>query len=205
VERWCDMAVWIDGGRVAECGDPRRVVAAYRQRVAEREMASEAPAALPVAAQAALPEDSAPPATANRWGSRKVHFEAVRLLDAHGAAAGVLTPESAACLELDFVAAEGAGSSTFSFGIFRADGLQLYGSNSRVDRAPLPSPLPARGTLRVRLERLGLLEGNYTVDVSAAPEDGPDHDYWRGVLSFAVRTDVKDLGVVRLPHHWELA
>src|SRR5919198_2458209 len=37
VERWCDLAVWIDAGKIRDAGDPRAVVAHYGRDVAEEE------------------------------------------------------------------------------------------------------------------------------------------------------------------------
>ncbi len=37
VEKWCDMAVWLDQGRVASRGEPAAVLAAYRSAIAARE------------------------------------------------------------------------------------------------------------------------------------------------------------------------
>src|ERR671931_1877011 len=37
VERWCDLAVWIDAGKIRDAGDPRAVVAHYGRVVAEEE------------------------------------------------------------------------------------------------------------------------------------------------------------------------
>ncbi len=37
VERWCDLAVWLDQGLVAARGAPAQVLAAYRSAIAERE------------------------------------------------------------------------------------------------------------------------------------------------------------------------
>jgi lipopolysaccharide transport system ATP-binding protein len=37
VQSFCDLAIWLDGGRVAAKGDPSIVIAAYRSAIAERE------------------------------------------------------------------------------------------------------------------------------------------------------------------------
>src|SRR5207244_1022293 len=34
VQRWCDLAAWVDGGRIRMVAEPHRVVAEYRQAVA---------------------------------------------------------------------------------------------------------------------------------------------------------------------------
>ncbi|MBF5045584.1 ABC transporter ATP-binding protein [Aggregicoccus sp. 17bor-14] len=217
VESWCDLAAWIDGGRIAEFGDPRRVVAAYRQRVAEREVAADRAAELSPAptlpdagpAQAEAPADGAPagaPAPeAHRWGNGLVRLTDVRLVDAKGEPAPVLDPEASATIELAFATDASVHDAVFGIGLFRADGLQLYGSNTLIEQVPLPKPLPASGSVRIHLERLGLLEGNYLVDVAVHAKDGTAYDYRKGALHFAVRSTQHDVGVVRPAHRWELS
>jgi len=37
VQSFCDLAIWLDGGRLAAKGDPPEVIRAYRAAIAERE------------------------------------------------------------------------------------------------------------------------------------------------------------------------
>ncbi len=39
VQSWCDMAVWLDQGRIAAQGQPKEVLEAYRKAIADRELA----------------------------------------------------------------------------------------------------------------------------------------------------------------------
>lgn len=57
VERWCDEAIWLDGGKIRGQGDPRRLVAEYRAAVQSAEASGVVmtPAAL-AADGGALPE-----------------------------------------------------------------------------------------------------------------------------------------------------
>src|SRR5205814_1008545 len=90
-EKMCDEVLWLRRGRVAERGDPKRVVDAYLTYVAggeeallAREHGQAAPA--PAAAPAAAPGEPAEPEgyREGRWGGREVEITAVRLLDDRG-------------------------------------------------------------------------------------------------------------------------
>jgi ABC-type polysaccharide/polyol phosphate transport system ATPase subunit len=100
VERLCDEAVWLDGGRKQIEGDPKRVVDAYVARVAQQEenfLASEEVKALQeqpaqavdVPVMASDPTEDLTKAAEGRWGSRLVEISQVGLLDAKGHAAHV--------------------------------------------------------------------------------------------------------------------
>jgi ABC-type polysaccharide/polyol phosphate transport system ATPase subunit len=39
VERFCNRAIWLDGGRIAASGAPAEVIAKYREAILAREQA----------------------------------------------------------------------------------------------------------------------------------------------------------------------
>jgi lipopolysaccharide transport system ATP-binding protein len=222
VEQWCDHALWIDRGTVGGFGEPRKVVSEYRQRVAERELKRLVPSetepaekvpSTPVSQTAAGTASEASPAPAPpapsgeplRWGNQRVRIEKVRLLG-HRAAREtmVLAPDEEAVVELHYSCDDSLTDVGFGIGIFREDGLHVYGTNTFIERVSLPSELPTRGVVRVRFERLALNEANYTLDVAAHGSTGIAYDYQKRALRFAVRSDVAEVGVVRPPHRWEL-
>ena len=214
VENWCDAAAWLDEGRIAEHGDPRRVVAAYRQRVAEREIAElHAPAGAAPAVPPPQPEQpapaqpapaQAPPEDPKRWGSRAVVITSARLLDASRQPRSVFEPEAELSIEMEFETAEPVEAAVFGIGIFREDGLHAYGTNTAIEQFKVPSPLPSRGLIRFCIDRLCLNDGNYSLDVAVVSPAGVAFDYQKGHSTFAVRSEVRDVGYVRPPHRWEV-
>lgn len=202
VERWCDLGAWIDQGKIAAFGQPARVVAAYRQKVAEKEAGQ--PGLPPPQAPVEV-APSAPPPSETRWGNRSMVIDSVRMVDAQNGEAGwVFSPESRLYVELGYETTEELTNVGFGIGIFRQDGVHAYGSNTFIDQVELPSPLPRRGRVRLFIDRLGLNDGNYTLDVAAHSREGVAFDFHKGLYSFAVRTEVHDSGLVRPPHRWEL-
>src|SRR5205814_6310444 len=95
VERFCDDALWLDGGRAMSHGDPKRVVGAYLTKIEEGEetlMARTTARAVEAADAAATAPSGAPidptsnmfQATEGRWGSREVEIVDVAFLDPAG-------------------------------------------------------------------------------------------------------------------------
>jgi lipopolysaccharide transport system ATP-binding protein len=220
VEDWCDAAAWLDEGRIAEHGDPRRVVAAYRQKVAEQELrehhvpVSTAPAVPPpppppaeapaAAAEAPPPAPEPPPEDPKRWGNRAVTIISARLLDARREVRAVFEPESELAIEMDYEAPGAVEAAVFGIGIFREDGMHAYGTNTKIEQFQVPSPLPRRGRIRFCIDRLCLNDGNYSLDVAVVSPTGVAFDYQKGHSTFAVRSEVRDVGYVRPPHRWEV-
>src|SRR6187455_2626417 len=77
VEKFCDQALWLEKGRTADRGDPKRVVDAYLTYVAGGEDALLAREHAQVAATAVEEEPGG--YREGRWGSREVEITSVRL------------------------------------------------------------------------------------------------------------------------------
>jgi lipopolysaccharide transport system ATP-binding protein len=212
VEKMCDDVLWLRHGRVADRGDPKRVVDAYLTYVAGGEEV------LLAAAQGmtqAAPEDGAAPAAAavdalsggyreGRWGSREIEITGVRLLDDRGKERHVYVPGESLTLALSLSAKAAVDDFVFGLGLFSADGVSVYGTNTHIEDY-VPQALEGEAEVRLVLEDLRLTEGTYLVDVAVHKRDGTPYDYHRGLYSFRVKSRVKDVGVYRPRHRWQFS
>jgi ABC-type polysaccharide/polyol phosphate transport system ATPase subunit len=220
VERFCDEALWIDGGLARAHGDPRRVVGAYITDVEKseeralaaadakaREQAEAAPETGQVVAdpvQAADTPDDGFRAAEGRWGSREVEITGVRLLGEDGQAGHVFHSGEAVTIELAVTAPQPVTDFAFGVGLFNADGVCCYGTNT--DLAELKSvELSGSGTVRFVIDSLELVEGTYKLDVAAHKRDGYAYDYHRQLYTFRVKSRTKDAGIYRPRHRWEFS
>jgi ABC-type polysaccharide/polyol phosphate transport system ATPase subunit len=213
VQRFCDEALWLDHGLVRAQGDPKRVIDAYLLDVAAGENAAMASATRTTEAVArqrgdlggattevvALQQDAGG-ATATRWGSREVEITRVELAGASGPS-NVF--ESGAPMEIRFYvrAARPTRDFVFGIGLFNADGVCCYGTNTHIEGA-IPGELSGEAEVRVMVDRLDLVEGSYTVDVAVHRENGAPYDYHRRLYPFRVTSRVKDIGIYRPHHRW---
>jgi rfaE bifunctional protein nucleotidyltransferase chain/domain len=205
VEKMCDETLWLRHGRLVDQGDPRRVVDAYLTYVAGGEEALLARDS-PAASGAPLAEE---PAAAHgyregRWGSREVEITSVRLLDDRGRSRHVYVPGESLTLVLGVRAAQEVRDFVFGVGLFTADGVQVYGTNTHLEEY-VPRAAAGVGQVKLTLRDLRLVEGTYLVDVAAHRRDGTPYDYLRGLHSFRVKSRIKDVGVYRPEHDWGFA
>jgi lipopolysaccharide transport system ATP-binding protein len=139
VERFCDEAMWLDGGRNAGEGDSKRVVDAYVSKVQQDEeqfLASADVKAQQVSRAAAMAAPGATPATPEqvagptadvtqigqgRWGSRIVEISQVGLLDLNGDAAHVFQSGDLMRVHLRVRASRPVDDCVFGVGIFNAE------------------------------------------------------------------------------------
>ncbi|MET0402443.1 MAG: ABC transporter ATP-binding protein [Cystobacter sp.] len=202
LERWCDLAAWIDGGRIREVGTPAEVVRHYKQAVHLAESRGNALLAPALSADGgALPELVNTAKVANQAPLR---LGEVRLLNREGLPATELDTEDGLELHIDFSTQGGGVQGGFGWSLQRADGSLIYETSTLVEAVALPQPLPSQGVVRLVLDRLGVLPGQYKVAVSALATDGTTYESRPDACTFQVRSSRTDQGLMRPPHRWEL-
>ena len=211
MERMCDEVLWLREGLKADEGDPKRVVDAYLIYVAGGEEAllkSQERSADEASTKAGAPAEPGAQEVQGaglyregRWGSREVEITSVRLLDARARERHVFVPGETLTLVLGVRALEPVTDFVFGLGLFTTDGVSVYGTNTHLEDHT-PEQVSGDGEVRIVLEDLRLVEGTYLVDVAAHRRDGTPYDYHRGVLSFRMKSHLKDVGVYRPLHRF---
>lgn len=201
VEEICDRVLWLDGGRPRELGEPRRVIDAYRQSVAEEEGRGHRKAKEEAQSEAGDGDDG----QRLRWGSRRAEITAARLLVGPGEAAEErYNAASGEPVVFEIEAHTGEPLDDFVFGVAVSTprGIEVWGTNTDL------AGFEARrfdGDARVRLvcPCLRLAPGEYLVDVAVHARDGSPYDYRKKLLSFTVSAPERSGGVYAPEHRWE--
>ncbi|MGE3579085.1 MAG: ABC transporter ATP-binding protein [Vicinamibacterales bacterium] len=140
-------------------------------------------------------------AVEGRWGSREAEIAAVELLAADGSAATVHEAGSRMTIRLTVRAAPPVPDAVFGVGIFNADGVCAYGTNTLIDGSG-PRALTGTATVAFEIDPLDLVAGSYKLDVAVHRPDGVPYDYHRLLYSFRVTSPVAEVGISRLRHIW---
>jgi ABC-type polysaccharide/polyol phosphate transport system ATPase subunit len=230
VERFCDEALWLDGGRTRAHGDPLRVIGAYLTDVEQSEEQTLAAGDAKARAQALetpLPEtggeisaerrteaaaapgsetdDNLPEdmfrAREGRWGSREVQILDVALKDQHGQISHVFQSGEPLSVHVRVLAVQPVNDFAFGIGLFNPDGICCYGTNTHLEELESES-LEGEAEVVFRIDALDLVEGTYKLDVAIHKRDGYPYDYHRLLYTFRVKSRTRDVGIYRPPHHW---
>ena len=216
VERFCDEAVWLDAGRKRAQGDPKRVTGAYVTDVERQEeqflAASDAKAQHEAGADTApagpRPHEAGDAAAADmskaaegRWGSGGVEITRVQLLNDQGQPTHVYHSGEAMTLQLDIRAARAVTDFVFGVGIYNAEGVSVYGTNTDIEEHEADT-LSGDAVVRLDIASLDLVEGTYKLDVAVHRLDGAPYDYHRLLYTFRVKSRLKDVGIYRPRHAW---
>jgi lipopolysaccharide transport system ATP-binding protein len=185
VQRWCDLAAWIDGGVTRMMGPPAEVIDAYRRAV---NLAETSHAEVLTAPGIALPALPPPPAPAVA-----TQLKAVRLLDVTGRQVDRLALDARldVCLDFDTPANE-----PLAFTVELVHGGQVMFSTT-MDAGTSPG----KGTAKLTFSRLGVGEGTWTVRCSA---HSPGEKAAHVDVALTVENHGAGAGTLRPPHVWSL-
>lgn len=225
VEKFCDQALWLDKGQTRAEGEPRRAVAAYiidvekseeqelTKAEATRVAESATAAAVAVAAAVKLPDDpvetgEAPTdmfkAAEGRWGTREIEITNVVLVGADGEPGHVFQSGEAVTVTMSVRAHQPVTDFVFGIGIFNADGVCCYGTNTNLDEMQ-PAEINGEGMVSFSIESLKLIEGTYRLDLAAHKLDGYPYDYHRLLYSFRVKSRTREVGIYAPDHRWSFS
>jgi len=223
VRSLCDRAIWLEGGRVQAEGATREVVDRYLMRVHEKERADlaaqQAPPAEALPGEGLHPEPCPEPRRRavegpsegvsaeggrRRWGTREIEITSVRLLNSAGEETLLFESGQPAVIEIGYRVNRPVEAPVFGIAIYRNDGTHCYGTNTDIEGIPTDG-LKDVGVVRVAFDSFAFIEGSYTLDVAVHARDGYPYDYHRPYCTFAVRSRLRDEGVFRPRHRWEIS
>jgi ABC-type polysaccharide/polyol phosphate transport system ATPase subunit len=217
IERFCDEAIWLDAGEKQAEGDPKRVIGAYLTAVEATEeqlLAATTARAVQEAAETAErpPASSETPdptsdmfqATEGRWGSREAEILRVTFVDKDQQPSFVFHTGDSMAIRLQVRAVHPVDDFVFGIGLFNADGVCCYGTNTYIEEMN-PQRLAGDAEVTFAIDTLDLVEGTYKLDVAVHKRDGYPYDYHRLLYTFRVKSRTPDVGIYRPSHHWTFA
>jgi len=210
VRMWCDEALWLHDGEVRDRGEPRRVIDHYREfiergeEIALRDAQDKRDEEFLESNAPDQAEDGAGKAekSQQRWGSREVEITLVQMLDKSGESRLMFHPDDSVRIEIGYTVHQHVKEVVFGIGIARSDGVLVHGTNTNLEDIKVPV-LKSEGKAVYEIDRIGLLDGNYSLDVAVHSLDEYPYDYHKGALTFAVRWPLKQVGIMAPEHRWE--
>jgi len=210
IEQICDRSVWIHEGKIKAEGMPREVHPEYlnymgekRQEIAEKEQARKEKDQTREEKEAVENGDAADAAGNKRWGNGFARITSTELRNAKGELQSVFATGESMTLEIHYQVKKKVEDAVFGIGFFRSDGVQCYGTNTRIDQVA-EFALVEDGCVRVKLNHVDLLPGEYLIDIAIESEIGIPVDYYRQAVKMEFYSVLQDVGVSRVDHEWQL-
>lgn len=200
VKKTCDRVIWLKEGSVQTIGEPNRVVDAYLQDVVDKQEED-------FEKRRREPEEEKhedEERREGRWGKREIEITKASIKNLKGQEKHVFSPDDGMIVDMEVDARTREEDFAFGIGIFNAQGICCYGTNTALEEFE-PVSIKGRGRVVCRIERLNLVNGTYYLDVAVHKRDGYPFDYHRNLYSFLVSSLDKDVGIFRPDHSWEFS
>lgn len=200
VEKICDQVIWLKHGNIQTMGEPKRVVDAYLQDVAEKQEEDFEKRQQEVEVEERFEEEH----RENRWGKREIEVKKVRLKGLDGTEKHVYSPDEGMVIEMDVLAYSQIKDFVFGVGIYNPKGICCYGTNTQLEEFTAQF-IEGEGRVVFQIDKLGLINGTYYLDVATHKKDGYPYDYHRNLYSFLISSTNKDVGILRPKHSWKFS
>lgn len=209
IESVCDRSIWIKDGKIEMDGEPRKVHEAYmifmgssrkRANTEKQEKKAKKDNTDNKDHKENTEEKKKEP---ERAGTGEVRIQQARTLNSEGIEQKVFSYGEDVTFRIDYKVFEKSEDIHFGLAIIRNDRVQCYGTSMQAEGIPQIT-LTEDGTAYVRFPSIGLLKGEYFIDISVVRRTGEMLDYCAGVAPFEIYQGRRQNGVAFLPHTWEL-
>lgn len=224
IEQICDRSIWLHDGLIREEGAPRIVdpkYMAYMSQKEERKKKKAEEAAAKEKKEKENTEEKQETQTeaevkkeaeketaeeiqdAKRWGSREAYMKKVTVLDMEGKECQTFQNDQPFQIRIDYKAEKKLDDVVFGIAIYRSDQVYIYGTNTLIDYSA-SNTLEAEGHIDLKIDRMPVNAGDYTIDLAFHRPDGFNYDFWREACSVQIQNVKNEVGVISLPHKWDV-
>lgn len=207
IEQICNRSIWIHDGLIKEEGKPRIVDPHYMEYMSEKaadcnmkKVGGDKKRELEIE-EVEKKKQKETVENKKRWGSKEVIMESVRVVDVDGKEQNEFYNTQPFSILIEYKANKIVDDAVIGVAIYRDDQTYIYGSNTLIDYSE-PTKLNTRGKIRLNIERLPVIAGNYTMDLAFHKPDGFNYDFWREVCLITIKNNVSEVGIVSVPHNW---
>ena len=198
IEQICDRSIWIHEGLIRAEGTPKEIDLEYldymSRKMQDKNKKSD---------DGGAEDEEAAAQSGKRWGSGEARIKRVRTLSADGSEQNTFRTGEDIKLVLDYNVNKPVHDAVFGFGVFDMNGVQCYGTNTRIDKVS-DFDLSKSGTAEILLKDVKLLAGEYMIDVAIERGEGIPVDYYRQAYKIQMLSAYGDAGIARIDHTWNL-
>ena len=138
-----------------------------------------------------------------RIGNKQIKFTDVKLMDMNGTEKTIFRNGEAFVVQMNYETEESGLQGNFGIGIFRDDGVHVYGTNTLIEYDRLVDT-KEKGRVEVVVTDNCLLPAKYMLDVAIHSKDGVKYDDIRNIIPFIITSYKQDVGVCRLDNYWTI-
>jgi ABC-type polysaccharide/polyol phosphate transport system ATPase subunit len=188
VERFCDRAMWLEGGEIQAIGAPHEVIRAYRQRDIEISQS----------------EQHARRQTAGRWGDGAAEIVEAWIEDSGGRRQDVVSQGESVTFKARARFARAMEDPILGVTFKSEDGKAVFITNTLFDRVATGSFEPGDEVVYAIRFAAHFGDGEHTASPAIAHDDTQMADWREELVIFRVQGERHTGGAVDLPHETEV-
>ncbi|WP_419038025.1 ABC transporter ATP-binding protein [Enterocloster bolteae] len=188
IEEICERSIWIHEGKIQKEGNPREVHPAYLEYMGQKR---------PEAASEKVKSEG------ERPGDGRVRIKTVEVIFGKEGESNVFRTGEPVTLGITYNVIERVEEASIGLEVYNGNGVKCYSTDTRTEKMDYIR-LEKDGEIHLILENLELLNGKYTMDFSIKSKDNFPIDSYAKAFSFEMYSDVKDTGISRLAHKWDI-
>ena len=200
IEQFCDKSVWVHEGKVMAQGKPEDIHMQYLEYMGEVRRKKEV--LLSGMTPVQIVESQQNESTL-RWGSGEVKISSVKAYNCNKEEQSIFYTGEDIRFVIDFKVRDKVENAVFGIGIYRDDGLNIFGTNTKIEKFK-DFEIKEDGSYEITLKNNRLLPGKFIVGFSIEQGDVPV-DYWKTALEIEIVSHSGRVGTFDLEHDWSFS
>ncbi|MEF7439060.1 ABC transporter ATP-binding protein [Paenibacillus lautus] len=207
LENMCDEVIWLKYGEVYKIGPAKEIIREYLDYLEGEEGDKHNNQQLrdnKSIVNSNLVQESSKghvlSGTSSRWGNGKVRINGINIFNHNNEESYSFKSGDRVLIKVDYAMHEIVEDIVFGFMLTTIDGINCYGSNTRID--DFNGEFKSKGTIICQFDQLPLVAGKYMLDFAFHQIDGTAYDYYSRAVSIHVSSSVLDIGIAKIPHQW---
>lgn len=208
IEQICDRSIWIHDGLIRVEGRPKEIDLEYLDFMGQKRQLQSEKKVIEENLEATVEQKEDKEAEEDtkikkRWGNGKARIKAIDITDIDGKKRSVFKTGEDITFKIEYEVKEKVNDATVGIGIFRSDGIQCYGTNTKIDNFD-KNDMFENGVAEIYIQKVNLLPGIYYLDFAIEEGIGLPVDYFTHACQIEMYSDIGDIGVCRLNHEWKI-
>lgn len=210
IEQICDKTIWLQDGLIKNEGVPRFIHPEYmdfmgqkRQEIIEKTDKVKEEKENKGENYKGNADDIQDIDYNKRWGNGNARIISIDSFNEKNKQQMVFATGDIIKIRIDYILNEKIKDAVFGIAIYRSDGVHCYGTNTKIDNLD-KFDLNKNGYVILSLTEVGLLPGEYLIDIAIESDNGTPIDYYKQAHRFQIYSSTNDVGVMRINHQWEL-
>lgn len=209
LELICDRSIWIQNGVVKSEGIPRDIHPAYMDYMGHKRSEIEENKRNEISVNRNNDKElstkklniNTDTLNAQRWGNGYARIIETITYNKDKTIQNVFCTGEDIILRIKYEVNKSVKNAVFGIGIFRSDGIQCYGTNTRIDNLD-EFDIMQDGICEIYFKNVNLISGLYNIDIAIECDIGIPVDYFKAAHNIQLYSSINDVGITRIDHKW---